>query len=212
MKIIISFIAIIIMISQLNAQDDNTRELKTQAVKALESFSKIVSKTNYKTLGFENAGEISKASLGVPIRVFMIRLDHLKEYKRENDPSELLVGGDYYIYPVLVGNKVRSAIDMEKSGKTWKATGYGGSNLIKTITGIRSRVSEKTRVDKSKFFLVRIPALNQIFIGFGSGSKLMLTPRVDIPEYKFKEGEPIPAKDVMEILVPIAQEHNGEPG
>ena len=60
MKIIISFIAIILMISQLNAQDDNTRELKTQAVKALESFSKIVSKTNYKTLGFENAGEISK--------------------------------------------------------------------------------------------------------------------------------------------------------
>ena len=115
-KYILVFAAIALLINYISAQNQAPEEALLTAEKGLAQFKNLVTETNYKDFGFETAEEIHNATLGEPIREFMVGLDELKGYRSEDDPKILLKGGDEYTYPVTAANHVRASLTVGKKG------------------------------------------------------------------------------------------------
>lgn len=203
-----------VMSSQANAQEKPLPLEKIQQVasEALAPFSELVTKQNYKVMGFETPGEPGVANLGEPLRVFMVGLDQLQQYQPGSDPNKILSGGDQVIYPVTVKGQVRSSIVVEMIKERWKATSFGSPNLVKMLTKVRKDSSNATKLPISSYFAVQVPALNLYFIAHRTDEMLMLTPLLDDPSYGFKAGVTMPADKVFVTILPAAREHEGLPG
>jgi hypothetical protein len=209
MRSLIITLGIIFMImSQVNAQDDERDRVASEALKI---FKKLVTEKDFEALGFESPDEVDDATLGTPVQTFMVGLDDLQEYQG-GDPDELLSGGDEFSYPVLVREKVRSSIILMKSNDDWEAVSFGWPNLIILLTEIRDTSSERTGVPVDSFFTVRIPALNLYFLAYrNENNVLMLIPLLDDPDLKFQAGVAMSADAVLETILSEAQEHDGLP-
>ncbi|KAB2833310.1 MAG: hypothetical protein F9K48_08705 [Candidatus Brocadia sp.] len=204
------FLPWLVMVAQANAQSDN-KESQKVASESIMTLRKLVNERNYKAMGFESPDEVSAVALGEPIRVFIVRLDHLREYQPGGDPNKLLIDGDKIIYPFTVKEQVRSSVVVEKVNETWNATNFGGPNLIKILANIRKNNSDSTGIPLSSYIAVQVPALNLYFLGNRTDNELMLTPLLDDPSFEFKAGRTVPAKDVFSAILPSAKEHNGLP-
>lgn len=214
MRLLIALLTIVfVMISQSGAQEKPAplEEIDKLASDALVTFSELVTQENYQEMGFASPDEAKVATLDVPLRVFMVRLDELQKYEPGSDPSPLLSGGDYVIFPVAVEGNVRSSIIVEKVMEEWKVTGFGSPNLVKMITNVRKDKSESTRLPGYFFFVVTVPAMNLYFVAHRMGEGLMLTSILDEPLYGFKAGITMRADKVFEALLPAAQAHEGLP-
>lgn len=215
MRILITTLAIaLMMIWQANAQQKPLplETIQEVASEGLAAFSKLVTKENYQAMGFESPGDTRAASLGAPMRVFLVRLDELQRYQPGKDPNKLLSGGDRVIYPVTVKEKVRSSVVVEKVKGRWEATSFGSSNLVKMLTKVRKDSSGSTRLPISSYFVVEVPALNLYFAAHRTDEVLMLTPLLDDPSYGFKAGVTMSADKVFEAILPAARKHEGLPG
>lgn len=206
--LIITLGAIFVIMSQINAQDGERDRVASEAI---ETFKELITEENYERMGFGSLDEVDIATLGVPIQVFMVRLDHLKEYEPGTDPESLLSGGDEFNYPLLVNEEVRSSIIVMKRNDEWKAVSFGGPNLITLLTEIRRAKSEETQLPLSSFSAVRVPALNFYFLAHRVEEGLMFTPLLDDPDFGFGAGATMPADLVFETILPAAQEHDGLP-
>jgi len=182
------------------------------AKQAMITLDKLTNEQNNQVMGFENLEEVNKIKLGAPIQIFNIRLDELLKYDSDNDPAMILSGGQNYIYPVMIGNEVRTSIELDKIQNEWQATKFGGTNSIKLLTKIRSQIEDTTGLDITAFFSVTIPSLNLYFIAHKIDGKLFLTPILDDYGFNIKAGIPMSAKSVLESILPVARKHDGEPG
>lgn len=181
------------------------------ASRSLSTFQRMVNERNYKGLGFESPDEIKSATLGGPLRVFMVRLDRLKEYVAGIDPNKLLVDGNQVIYPVTVHGSVRSSITVEKPNGGWRGETFGSSNLVKALESARAADSAASKIPSQEYFAVSIPALNLYFLGHRVESRLMLTPIIDDARFKLKAGATLAAEQVLERIVPYAREQKTGP-
>src|SRR5262245_11891040 len=178
------------------------------AAEALTRFAALVTRENYRQMGFDSPEQVRSASLGPPMRQFSVGLDDLKKFDTGSDPSKLLAGADTLIYPVLAGDGVRSSITLQRdSAGGWRAVAFGAPIFTRAVWGARPR-SEAAGASP---FIVRVPALNLFFLGTRRDGELMLAPVVDDPRLKFEKGVPVPAATVFAALVPLARAHNDLP-
>jgi len=214
MRFIVTLVAAaFVVISQANSQQLRLLDEEAQkaASGALATFGQLVTEDNYRAMGFDSLGEVGVARLGEPLRVFMVRLDHLQKYEPGSDPNKILSGGDQVIYPVTVGEQVRSSVTVHKVKGTWKAFDFGSPTLVKMLAKVRTYSADSTKLAISSYFVVRVSALNLHFIGHRADGVLMLTPLFDHPGYRFKARVTMPADKVFEALLPVAREHDGLP-
>jgi len=214
MKNLLSLLIIfLLMVSQSSAEEKEMliEQIQPIAQRSLKSFSKLITKENYKQMGFESPDEINNAVLGVPIEDYMVRLDTLKEYKVGSKADTLLTKTNQFIYPVLVKEKVRSSITISKIKEKWKAVSFGGSNFVKLVSNRLKDSSKATGLDISSYFSIRVPALNLFFIGYRTNRGLMLIPVIDDTRLKFKSGVSMKAEKVFSTILPDAKAHNGLP-
>ncbi len=175
------------------------------ASNGLATLRKLVNASNYRSMGFESQDELSSASLGDPLRVFMVRLDQLREFSSGADPEKLLSDVGEELYPVLVKGAPRSAVLVQKQGEQWSPVRYGGANLVKALAQRRSENSATVKAAAPAYFEVHVAALNLYFLGYRQEAKLMLIPLADDPQYKLTAGTPLLAADAFVILVPAAK-------
>ena len=214
MKSLLSLLIIsLLMVSQSSAEETKMliEQIQPIAQSSLKSFSKLITKENYRQMGFESSKEIHYAVLGTPIEDYMVRLDTLKEYKPGSNPNKLLMKTDQFIYPVLVKEKVRSSITISKIKEKWKAVSFGDSNFMKLVSNRLKDSSKATGLDISSYLSVRVPALNLFFIGYRTKSGLMLIPLIDDTRLKFKSGVSMKAEKVFSTILPDAKAHSGLP-
>lgn len=206
-------VALLLAAAQARAQGATAPFSETQPVaqKALKTFSRLVTKENYKRMGFEDPEEVRTATLGAPLQDFIVRLDKLRSYALGDRLDELLTATDQVIYPVLVKGQVRSSITISKSGENWKAVSFGGPNFIKLISNTREENTKTTRLDFSAYQVVRVPSLNLFFLGFRLNNELMFVPVTDNARLKFRAGASMKAENVFSAIVPEARAHNGLP-
>src|SRR5262249_50678529 len=148
-------------------------------------------------------------TLGVPFPVVIVRLDELKEYKKGDDPLRLLHPIHRAVYPVLVKGEPRSGMEVHLKDGKWAATSFGLATEVRRYAEVRKKHAGDD--EKTVYFLVRIPALHEYYLGHrtDSGPKLIRTrPTTDGKEERVEAG---PAADVLMDLVPFAKAHDGKP-
>jgi hypothetical protein len=215
LSVFVSLIPVACAVAQGNVQSNPQRDVRSEtkdaAAQALVAFQRIGRQTNFKTMGFESADEMTKATLGEPLAVFMVELNDLRAYQANSDPNNLLKPIDKVIYPVEAGNSVRSSIVLQKGKEGWKASDFGGANFARLVTRARDESANATGLPSSMYFVVEVPALNAYFLGYRQADKLMLVSLIDDPAMKLQAGSALPAEQLFEQLRPIAQKYNGLP-
>lgn len=215
MRVFITLLAVVcLMMSQATAQKYRLplKEIQKVASESLATFSKLVKKQkNYREMGFTSPDEVRIATLGEPMRVFMVRLDQLRNYQPGSDPNRLLSGGDHVIYPVEVEGHVRSSVIIGKTKGQWKAVSFGSPNLVKMLSTVRKENSDAAGLPTFSYFVVHVPALNLYFIAHRINEVLLFTPLLDDPRYKFKAGATMLADRTFEAILPAAKAHDGLP-
>jgi hypothetical protein len=188
-------------------------DLAPAAAKGLAAFKSLASDgETYKDLGLPDAASAGKAVLGVPKRDFLIRLDALKAYRPGTDPEPLLVDTKIVHYPLLVGGRPASSMDLQNVKGAWTVLATGDAQR----TALRQRAigNSVKRFAKAEeeHFIVRVPALNLEFTAFRDGNGvLQLASVADNPRAGLTAGEAEPATKVLERLRPLALADDGLP-
>lgn len=160
-------------------------------------------------LGFASAAEAANTKLGNPYPVFFVALDKLKEWQPEDNSKkllDLLEKTDQIVFPLVVGNKIKSSLTVTQIGAGWRATEWGAKERIKLLDDAldNARISEFN-------FLVTIPALNMDILGDTTDGPLRVIPIRDDPRYRLMRMESISAEDFFVKLLPEAKAHDGNP-
>jgi hypothetical protein len=211
MRIPAIIIGLLLSATVIFAQDKPSDPLAASlepAGKSLETFRQLVTDHNYQAMGFGSADGVKSATLGEPLVTYFVRLDRLREYQPTTDPNTMLNGGDEVIYPVLVGQEVRSSIRLAPRGGSWQAVSFGGPRLSRALFEARAK---HTGAPASTYMAVAIPALNLQFLGVKDGQKLTLISLQDNSRAKLTSGSKLPADQVFARLVPLAKDYNGLP-
>ena len=185
-------------------------EVQPVALNALKTFTKLITVSNYKEMGFDNLADLKVAKLGTPIEDYMVPLDKLANYKTSVSPADILTKTNKINYPVLVNDQAKSSITISMTNGKWGPVAFGGSKMIKLISeGLQK--TKQSGVAATSCFTVRIPALNLYFIGYKSSDNLVLVPLFDDVSLGLKFGESINADKVFSLISPIAKNHDGNP-
>ncbi|KPK91871.1 MAG: hypothetical protein AMJ94_06245 [Deltaproteobacteria bacterium SM23_61] len=215
MKTLILFFAVVLLsFPAANAQTLSRVEgkgIKAEAAKGLAIFGGLVNSKNFKQMGFESVEEVKSAALEVPLKEYIVPLDPLRKYEPNTDPRTLLSDTGEVTYPVRVGDRVRSSLTISKAEGKWKPISFGDANLHKLVARIRDKNSRTAGLQKTDYFIVRIPALSLVFLGYEKEDRLLLVPILDDSAYGFRAGASIQARDVFVAVREAARQHDGLP-
>jgi hypothetical protein len=177
---------------------------------ALGTFAQLVTPRNARDMGFEKPEEVRSATVGAPLPEYQIRLDELQGYAAGTNPGRLLHESGLYLFPVLVGEQVRSSLSIQHERGAFKAVAFGAPAFMRRASDVVARIPDAAE-RRAQAVLVRVPALNVFFVAYQDGEKLLFASVLDDPRFDLKAGEPLPAEKVLERLVPAAKEHKGLP-
>jgi hypothetical protein len=193
---------------QLEATIDSAlTQSKPAAHAALQTFRHIVDAQNYKAMGLDAVTDTASTALGdsAALVVFYVPLDTLRTYQLNADALGLLRGGDRILYPVLLRGVTRSSITLVRDTSTWRGVSYGGPNTARLVWRAVSEASSRPGGRSRRYFLVDVPGLNLVFVGYEKNGKLVLIPLLDDPQRRLKARADHRGDSVFVQLVPEAQ-------
>lgn len=211
--LVVTVIVLCIPFSFVLAQEHALPLEKTQRVAAesLATLGQLVTRDNFRIMGFDSPGEVSEVSLGEPLQEYMVRLDELQKYAPDTDPEKLLKPMGQVVYPVMTPKGPRSAIVVGESGGKLGTQSVGAANYIRLLVKARKGVTDTSGLPASSFFTVRVPALNVRFLGHRQDRKLLLTPILDEARFDFRAGSSIPAEKAFAAMQSESKAHDGLP-
>ena len=217
MRKVIALLVLLLCVSTASvglAQETATpREATAVAQKALPTLRDLVrQQKNYREMGFESLDELDRIALGEPSSTYVVRLDELEAYKEGQDPAPLLHAANRVVYPVLVGSQVRSSITVGAAAKGWEVTSFGSPNHAKVLSRVRAASAESARIPSVSLFVVEVPGLKLVFVGYRADGRIVLTPILDDAGFQFKAGQPISADKVFQRIRVAAKSHRDLPG
>jgi hypothetical protein len=206
-------IALLLSVGQVLAQDPKvySKEMVAAGMKSLETFRGLVTKDNFRQMGFDSAQEIRGAVLDTPLVDYIVRLDQLRKYQPGTSAEALLTATGQVHYPVAVDGQVKSSMIVVRGQAGWRAVSFGGFNLARKIAAAIKESSRNTGLNASEYFVVRIPAMNIVFAAYRDKAQLMLVPIVDDPRWEFKAGAGVAAERVFTTLASSAPPDDGLP-
>lgn len=216
MRKIISLFALIALVwpvATTFGQEIMVEQSDKLAQAGLSTFQDLVKQQkNYREMGFESVRDLDRITLGEPMRVFMVRLDELGKYEKSKDPNKLLHEAKRIYYPVQVDDKVRSSLTVSATAKGLAVSSFGSPNKIKLVARARENSIDATRLTAAQYFLVEVPGLKLVFVGYRVDSTLMLVPILDNSGFEFKARVAIEARDAFLRMVPAVPSHMEAPG
>jgi hypothetical protein len=177
-----------------------------EAEGALDPVRKMITKDNYETLGFRSFEEVGRMSLGDPITVYKVGLPALRHYQAGTDPERLLADTGTVYYPVMVGDDIRSMIEMKKTNVGWRSEAFGMADFAVPFVHMEMEVAATAKVPRSDLFAVRIPGMSHDFVGYRRNGTIELVPLRDASGFHLVAGEARPAADVFAEMAPAARD------
>lgn len=86
--------------------------------------------------GFNDAEELSNASLGEPLQMYMITPAALRAYKAGDAVDSLLTTTTRWYFPVRVGAEIRSVLLVEEMAEGWKAVAFGQARVASGLDSL----------------------------------------------------------------------------
>jgi hypothetical protein len=183
------------------------KDARPAAKDALKTFELLATKDNVESLGFKSLDEVKGAELGPPLVVVLVELKELREYQKGGDPYKLLHPIHRVIFPVTVKGEVRSGLELHKKDGKWESTSFGLAGAVRLYAQARERHADKGK--EADYFLVKVPALNEVYLAHQEANKLLLV-HVRAQAEKKEKLAARPAAEVFEELVPEAKKHDGK--
>jgi hypothetical protein len=183
------------------------KESRAPAEKALKQLRELATKENFRSMGFDSLEELPAAELGRPLPVLIVRLDELREYKPKGDPYKLLHPIPKVVYGVNVKGEPRCGVEVQKRDGKWEASALGIAGPARQYVRAVKEQAEKDR--GTVFFLVKVLALNETYLGYQTDQGVKLVHVRQQAEEKDKV-EARPAAEVLAELVKQAKEHDGK--
>jgi hypothetical protein len=151
-----------------------------------------------KALGFQSFEDMTHAQLGQPLPIIEITPKQLSISELAADLESLLnqlQQPRVFIYPLCVGNEVRSSLTVRRSRSNddqWRAVTFGAAPLIELL--------EEYRKASSVNVVLWMPGLNRYFLGRLSQKELSLVPIIGDPRLGFVAGQVISGDEVFTKL------------
>ncbi len=109
-----------------------------------------------------------------------------------------------------VGPETRTAATVKKKDGFWRIAAIGSAIDAQAVELVRKRLAADKSKDQAAYFLLRVPQLFLLFVGYyDAQGKLMLASVWPNDELDIKVGVEKPAEDVLRILKPAAQGYSG---
>lgn len=155
--------------------------------------------------GFSSAAEVTSSALADGLPVSFVGLNSLTAFKPGADSKGLATDTHQILYPISVGNDVRSSVTVQQGqdGK-WQAVRFGRATIAKTSHSALLKAKAAATVDSGSLSLIEIPTVHAYLLSYQNKGTQVVTPLVDIPGTSYKAGEPQPAAEVFAALQPIA--------
>jgi len=158
------------------------------------------------TFGFPTAGEARQARLGTPIREFVVPLNVLRTYQETTPVAKLWTDGTTWVFPVLVGTALRSAVRLQAPpGAAPRVLGLGGVEALAQLDRLPEVAAQLRKAGTESMLAVRVPALGLYFAGRRAGSTLELASPFDVPNERIQSGVWEKAETVFARLAPSAR-------
>jgi hypothetical protein len=175
------------------------------AKKALDALSQLVTDANFSAMGFQTREEARRATLGKPIARRLVAYDRLVKSAPDVAITALLEPTEQAVYPVTVGDAVRTSILLTRVGERWQISSIGDASLALLLR-------EAGQLGAADVQIVSVPGLNFDFLGVGQGPEMLLVPAMDYPEIHQTRGRRVPATEVVAVLVAYAKDFDQKYG
>jgi len=150
--------------------------------------------------------EAAKTTRGTKLKVYVLGLDKLKAFKSGDNAKKVLVDTKETVYPLYVGNTLKTSISIRKGDGGWKDASMGGAE-IHSLEPVRTAHSKANNISVKSYFIVRVPAMYLSFLGYDKGSDLYLVPTHKHPDLDFAIGKSLPADDVYTKIKPLVAKY-----
>ena len=211
-KILLIAVAVLIigMAFFINAQSNQNELIPESEISvAVESFTKLLEKSNPKDFDLESAEQLRSLKTGYQFLGNMIGLEDIRNFKEGTDPNSIIKKLDNtQVFLVNDAGKIITGIAFTKEKEKSVVSGFGlnpsGISLKRASEIIGD---EKLRSGR----LVDIPSLGLSFIASQTDSTFDFISIMDAESEGLRVGTVTPASKLIQSLIPIANEYNGLP-
>lgn len=152
--------------------------------------------------------EAAQSTRGPKLKVYMLGLDKLKTFQPGDNAKKILIDTKETVYPIYVGNTLKTSISIRKGDGGWKDASLGGAE-IHFLEPVRSAHAKANNIDKKSYFIVRVPAMYLSFLGYDKGNDLYLIPTHKHPDLDLAIGKSVPADEVYIKIKPLVDKYKG---
>ncbi len=163
-----------------------------------------------KRLGFESLSQVTdgKPVALPPFPVFRVGLAQLQRYDGHPLPLLLHKGVAQFVVPMTVEKQAQAlsaiTVRLGGDGKSDKILQWGSRNFIRRLSTLRSELAQKKQSPELAFFIVEVPALNRVYLGYlQKPETAFLMPISGAPAGL--DREPLPIDIVFKTLATEAQ-------
>jgi hypothetical protein len=182
------------------------RESRDPAEAALKQLRELATKENFKSMGFDSLDEVPAAELGHALPVVIVRLDELRVYKEKGEAYKLLHPIPKVLYGVTFKGEPRCGIEVQKRDGAWETSAVGMAGPARQF--VQALKKQAARDKATAFFVVKIPALKETYLGYQTDQGVKLV-HVRKQAEATEKLEARPAAEVLAELVKTAKEHDG---
>jgi len=133
---------------------------------------RIVNQTNYAELGFDTPQQAKVVTPGRPMRIATLQLDRLARYNPGDDISALLSDDAETLYPLMIGNDVKSSFTIAGAGHDFTASRFGDATIAVRLASPQTVCGATVVPDE---FIIHVPVFGLYLVAGNSGGNLMLT-------------------------------------
>jgi hypothetical protein len=189
----------------LAAQTSEMIVMRTSGEQAFENYrANFVDPENYADYGFRTYDEVARATLGTPLPITFITLPDLRAFLDGTKVRLVLKDAEKAWFPVIVDGEVRAKLELVRRDSTWTPGEFGTAKTAaafgRATAGLTAKLETASVAQPRDISLVRIPALNCMFILIESQSGEFLVPVTAGSQFQLVDGTLYPAQDVMPKL------------
>lgn len=156
------------------------------------------------------AGAASRATLGTPLREYMVTLDALRSYKSGENPARIVAGGNEYLFPIVAGGTTASSVRVVAVSKEQAQTeSIGNVALARRISTMPSISGRTRKFSRTAINAVKVPALGLYLIARVMNGKLQLASLYDESAFRIHANEYEDAAQIFGRLAAIARREKG---
>jgi len=153
--------------------------------------------------------EAAQTVRGEKLKVYEISMIKLGKFQAGDNAKYLLIHNNEIVYPIYVGNELKTAISVRKIKNEWE-TASMGSGEIQFLEKVRQEHSKANNINIKSYYIVRIGALYLSFLGYDKGNDMYLIPTHESMDIQLEIGKAMPADELfirLQTLLTDDQRH-----